>query len=60
MFIVFCVFVPPKPCENNNIDTPKTYWDVSNIKYPAFAKPIFGKASKGVFKVNLETELPNL
>jgi carbamoyl-phosphate synthase large subunit len=49
-----------KFCENNNIDTPKTYWDVSNIKYPAFAKPIFGKASKGVFKVNLETELPNL
>lgn len=49
-----------KFCENNNIDTPKTYWDVSNIKYPAFVKPIFGKASKGVFKINLKTELPNL
>lgn len=49
-----------KFCENNNIDTPKTYWDINNIKYPAFSKPIFGKASKGVFKINLKTELPNL
>ena len=48
-----------KFCENNNIDTPQTYWNVTDIKYPAFTKPIFGKAGRGAFKVNSKEEIKN-
>ena len=46
-----------KFCESNNIDVPKTYWDIEDIKYPAFSKPTFGKASKGAFKINSDEDL---
>lgn len=40
-----------KFCEENNIETPKTYWNDEDIKYPAFTKPILGKGSRGCHKV---------
>ena len=46
-------------CEDNNIKVPKTYWNSIDIKYPAFSKPIFGKASKGILKLNSKEDLIN-
>jgi carbamoyl-phosphate synthase large subunit len=49
-----------KFCEKNHIDVPKTYWESKDIKYPAFAKPIYGKASRGTFKINSKTDIPDV
>ena len=49
-----------KFCEKNRIGVPKTYWESKDIKYPAFAKPIYGKASRGTFKIHSKTDIPDI
>ena len=47
-------------CEDNKINVPKTYWNRDDIVYPSFAKPVYGKASKGVFKMSNDEDLSKL
>ena len=51
-----------KFCEDSGIDVPKTYWNQSKeyITYPALCKPVSGKASKGVFKLDSEADYPKV
>ena len=47
-------------CEDNKINVPKTYWNRDDIVYPSFAKPVYGKVSKGVFKMSNDEDLSKL
>jgi carbamoyl-phosphate synthase large subunit len=47
-------------CKNSSIPVPKTYDTFDDIVYPVFAKPIIGKSSKNIYKINSSSEFISL
>lgn len=49
-----------KFCQENDISVPKTYSLLDDKQYPIFIKPIIGKASVGVRKIETDQEFQSL